>query len=274
MGPFNYALKPGRGIHGNPNVNPRPACKDSSKEKKQMAYLYETNIQRQSYHPRHRLEECEMRNPYAQITTRLGQVPATSVGLHSQALRLAEEMIAGAEARAWTRVEAIYRQLESMGDEAFEVIPNAPKIHCLGAEVADILGQTQLRQTRLVRERDSLEKAGEPINSSAFRKVFEDLDAIEKAYGSVTITPGSKSVSKKRREQVELIPVVLPSTPDQRRSIEAATAALKKDGEFNGLLPVGNYTLKSGRRPSTQSFTINAGTELTGKKRITVRWGN
>ena len=79
-----------------------------------------------------------------------------------------------AEARAWTKVEAICKQLESMGEEAF-AIPNVFEIHHLGAEVADILGQTQLRQIRLVRERDWQEKAGEPITSSAFRKVFEFL---------------------------------------------------------------------------------------------------
>jgi hypothetical protein len=214
-----------------------------------------------------------MRNSYARIGSRLGQVPATSGSLQLQAVSLAEEMKAMAEARAWTKVEAIYKQLEIMGDAAFQAIPNASEIHHLGAKVADILGQTQLRQTRLVRERDSREKAREPIDSSAFREVFKQLDAIEKAYGSVMITPGSKSVSKNRREQLELVPVVMPPVPEQRRTIEAVAAALKEDGGFNGLLPVGDYTLKSERRSSSLSFSINAGTELTGKKSKDVRWG-
>ena len=239
-----------------------------------MAYLYDTDIQQPLYHPRRRFEDCEMRNPYARIGSRLGQVPATRGSLQSQAVSLAEEMKARAEALAWTRVEAIYKQLESMDDEVFEAIPNASKIHCLGAEVADILGKTQHRQARLVRERDSREKAREPIDSPAFREVFKQLDAIEKAYGSVTITPRSKSVTKKQREQLELIPVVMPPVPEQRRTIEAVAAALKEDGEFNGLLPTGDYTLKSGRRSPTLSFSINVGTELTGKKRINVLWGN
>jgi hypothetical protein len=239
-----------------------------------MAYLYDTNIQRQSYHPRRRFEDCEMRNPYPRIGSRLGQVPAISGSLQLQAVYLAEEMKARAEARAWTKVEAIYKQLEIMGDEAFQAIPNVSKIHCLGAEVADILGKTQLRQARLVRERDSREKEREPIDSPAFHEVFKQLDAIEKAYGSVMITPRSKSVAKKRREQLELIPVVMPPVPEQRRTIEAAAAALMEDGEFNGLLPVGDYTLKSGRRSPALSFSINVGTELTGKKRVTVLWGD
>jgi hypothetical protein len=238
-----------------------------------MAYLYDTDIQKPPYHPRRRFEDCEMRNPYARIGSRLGQVPATSGSLQLQTVSLAEQMEAMAEARAWTKVEAIYKQLESIGDEAFEAIPNASKIHCLGAEVADILGKTKHRQARLVRERESREKAREPIDSPAFREVFKQLDAIEKAYGSVMITPGSKSVSKKQREQLELIPVAMPPVPEQRRTIEAVAAALKEDGEFKGLLPVADYTLKSGTRSPSLSFSINAGTELTGKKPKDVRWG-
>lgn len=239
-----------------------------------MAYLYDTDIPKPLYHPRRRFEDCEMRNPYARIGSRLGHVPVTSGSLQSQAVSLAEEMKARAEARAWTKVEAIYKQLEIMGDAVFQAIPNVSEIHHLGATVADILGKTQHRQARLVRERDSREKAREPIDSPSFREVFKQLDAIEKAYGSVAITPGSKSVSKKQLEQLELIPVVMPPVPEQRRTIEAVAAALKEDGEFNGLLPAGDYTLKSGRRSPTLSFSINVGTELTGKKRVTVFWGN
>ena len=179
------------------------------------------------------------------------------------------------------RLRAICKQLESMGEEAF-AIPNVFEIHHLGAEVADILGQTQLRQIRLVRERDWQEKAGEPITSSAFRKVFEFLDAIENAYGAVTIAPPSVPTSKKQLAKlkdhgpeltrVKQLGQLLP--PDQLRSIEAAAQAIKKDGKFDGLLPAGDYTLKLEDRSVTQPFTVLAGTEVTGKKPKNVRWGD
>ena len=238
-----------------------------------MAYLYDTDTQKPPYYPRGQFEGCEMGNPYARIASRLGQVPPASGSYPSQAVQLAEEMKMRKEAKAWTRVEAIYKQLESMGDEVFKTIPNVAEIHCIGAEAADIFGQTQDRQTRLVRERDSREKAREPLDSQGFREVFEQLDAIEKAYGSVTITPGSKSVSRKRREQLELIPAAIPSVPEQRRTIEAAAVALKRDGQFKGLLPGGTYTLTSGKRSPVQRFTVNAGTEFKGKKPTNLRWG-
>lgn len=239
-----------------------------------MAYLYDTDTQRLPYYSRRQFEDCEFRNPYARIASRLGQVPAVSGNHPTLTVQLAEEMKMRKEARAWTKVEEIYKQLESMGDKAFATIPNVAEIHCIGAEAADIFGQSQNRQTRLVRERDSREKAWESINSEAFREVVEQLDAIEKSYGSVMVTPRSKSVSKKRREQLELVPAVMPPLLEQRRTIEAAAAALKAYGEFNGLLPAGAYVLESGKRSPAQSFTVNAGTELAGKKRTIVFWGS
>ena len=134
-----------------------------------------------------------------------------------------------------------------------------------------------------MRERDCLEKAGEPINSSAFRKVFELLDAIEKAYGAVTIAPRSEPTSKRQLAKLkdhgpELTRVEQPGKPllipDQLRSIEVAEQAIKKDGKFDGLLPAGDYTLKLEDRSVTPPFTVKAGTEVTGKKPKNVRWGD
>lgn len=239
-----------------------------------MAYLYETNSPSHWYPARRRCGSCEAGAPDARTGSRLGQDPTTTTVLQSQATRLAGEIKTLAEARAWTRVEALYLQLESMGNEAFASIPNASEVHHIGAVAADIFGNTQLRQTRLVREKYSLETTGESLTGLAYRTVIAQLDAIEKAYGSVTVAPRSRPISKRSRLLLELIPAALPSVPEQRRSIEAAAAALKESGEFNGLLPVGNYVLKSGKRPLSQPFTVSAGTELVGKKRLAVVWDN
>jgi hypothetical protein len=165
--------------------------------------------------------------------------------------------------------------LESMGLEAFNLIPKAAGIHELGAQASSILGEMQLYQTRLWRAKKSLETASGPIDDVSLRRIIESLDAIEKAYGSVTIAPRSEPTSEKQRKRLqgrgpELIPVVQPSgfASDQRRSIEAAAKVIKETGYFTGLLPAGTYTLAG------QSFTVNAGTELTGKKRTNVPWGD
>ncbi|HSL03322.1 MAG TPA: hypothetical protein VK901_07270 [Nitrospiraceae bacterium] len=195
----------------------------------------------------------------------------------AEVVRLTEEMTKLAQRNAWTGVERAYKMLESMGDEAFNLIPkdltSAAAIHQLGAQASWIFGETQLSQTRLLRAKKSLDTTNGPIDDQALRRIIDSLDAIEKAYGAVTIAPRTGPTSKKELKRLqgrgpELLPVVQPFAPDQRRSIEAAAREIKETGSFIGLLPAGNYTL------ADQSFTINVGTELTGKKRINVLWGN
>jgi hypothetical protein len=218
-------------------------------------------------------------------------LPSTAARFHSsgrglgadqsaEVKRLTEEITKLAQRNAWTGVERTYKVLESMGDEAFNLIPkgltSAAAIHELGAQASLILGEMQRYQTRLLRAKRSLDTAGGPIDDVSLRRIIDSLDAIEKAYGAVTIAPRSEPTSEKQRKRLqgrgpELIPVVQPSgfAPDQRRSIEAAAKVIKETGYFTGLLPApGRYTLAG------QSFTVNAGTEVTGKKRINVPWGD
>ena len=198
--------------------------------------------------------------------------------------RLTEEITKLAQRNAWAGVDEAYKKLESMGDKAFDLIPkglaSVTEIHQLGAQASNLLGETLLYQTRLLREKRRLwslkmSLEGGSFNTPEFTQIITDLGAIDKSlgeiemiYGAVTITPQSKSPSKKQRAQLELIPVVWPFAPDQRRSIEFAAGAIKKTGSFTGLLPAGSYTL------ADQSFTVQKGTELTGKRSTSVRWGD
>ena len=213
----------------------------------------------------------------------LGQSPGpfegafigSSRGDSAEVVRLADEMTKLAQRKAWTSVEKTYKQLESisktMGDEAFDLMPNAAAIHKLGAEAACVFGDTKLFQTRLWRAKMSLDAAGVPLNDPTLRRIIDLLDAIEKAYGAVTIAPRTEPKSKKQQRQMsdqELIPVRKPSTGNELRSIEFAAKAIMDTGHFKGLLPAGDYTL------ANQSFTVGAGTELTGKRPTNVLWGS
>ena len=122
-----------------------------------------------------------------------------------------------------------------------------------------------------------MENAGVSTTAQVFIDNTNFLDEIDKAYGSVYIAPQTEPTSKKQVAKLkehgpELTRVEQPGesllTPVELRSIEAAARAIKKDGKFNGLLPARSYRL------ADRSFTVNAGTELKGKKRITVVWGN
>jgi hypothetical protein len=194
----------------------------------------------------------------------------------AEVVRLVQEMTTLSQRNAWTGVERAYKMLESMGDEAFSLIPkelaSAAVIHQLGAQASSVFGETQLSQARLLRAKRSLDTAVGGINDPMLREIIDSLDAIEKAYGTVSIAPRSEPTSKKELKRLqgrgpELIPVVQPFAPDQRRSIEAASKVIKETGVFTGLLPKGGYTL------ADQSFTVDAGTQLTSKKPIDIRWG-
>ncbi|MEO8340953.1 MAG: hypothetical protein ABI604_14790 [Nitrospirota bacterium] len=199
----------------------------------------------------------------------------------AEVVRLTDEIVRHAGGRKWASVDEAYKKVESMGDAAFDLIPkeltSAAHIHTQGAIAADALGEMKLKQTRLLRARKSMENAGVPVNAQVFKDNIDSLNAIDMAYGSVDIAPRIEPTSKKQLAKLkdhgpELTRVEQPGepllTPDELRSIEAAARAIKKDGRFNGLLPARSYRL------ADRSFVVNAGTELKGKPRISVRWGN
>lgn len=196
----------------------------------------------------------------------------------AEVVRLTDEIVRHAGENKWASVDKAYKCLESKGEELFDLIPKgrATKIHQLGAQASNLLGETLLYQTRLLREKSRLwslkmSLEGGSVNTDEFTKVITDLGAIDKSlgeievyYGSVDIAPQSKSPSKKQRARLELIPVIRPMAPDQRKSIEAAALVIKDTGSFRGLLPAGNYTL------ADKKFTVIAG---TGKRPQDIRWG-
>ena len=196
-------------------------------------------------------------------------------------VQLTDEIIKLAQRGAWTGVDKAYKKLESMGDEGFNLIPkgltSAANIHTQGALAADALGEMKLKQTRLWRARKAMENAGVSMDAQAFVENTNDLKAIDMAYGSVCIAPRTEPKTEKERKRLqgrgpELARIKQPGeqlfAPGQLRSIEAAAKVIQQEGSFDGLLPAGSYTLAG------QSFTVNAGTELIGKRRTNVLWEN
>jgi hypothetical protein len=199
--------------------------------------------------------------------------------------RLTGEMVKLVQRNVWPGVERTYKLLEDiskrMGDEVFDLLPEAGKIHFWGAEAARMLGWTLLSQTRLLRGARLMANRVGMADEPWRRKIVDSLDAIEKTYGAVKIEPQPEPTSKKERKRLQgrgpaLMPVVWPLAPDLRKSIEAAAQVLKEKGEFKGLLPAGDYkytlTLEDGS--VTPPFTVDAGTEYKGKGPKKVPWVN
>jgi len=212
----------------------------------------------------------------------LGKRPeVASPATPTEVKQLTEEITTLAQRNAWSGVDRTYKALESKGEQAFDLIPkgltSAADIHMKGAAAADVLGEMKLKQTRLWRALKSMENAGVRIDDQIFKDTINSLDAIEKANGSVYITPRTEPKSEKERKRLkgrgpELTRVQQPGeqlyAPDQLRSVETAAKVIRETGYFDGLLPAGSYMLAG------ESFTVNAGTELRGKKRATIPWGN
>ena len=74
--------------------------------------------------------------------------------------RLTEEIVRHAGENKWASVDQAYKKLESKGDVAFDLIPkglaSVTAIHQLGAQASNLLGETLLYQTRLLREKRRL----------------------------------------------------------------------------------------------------------------------
>lgn len=184
--------------------------------------------------------------------------------------RLEREMEKLAGRNAWTGVDRAYKHIESMGEDAFKLAGNTPSIHFLGAEAARYLGDTQRYQTLLLRQENSINSSGDPIDETLRRDVRASLIAIKETYGAVRIAPHSEPKSKRKKAELqgpELSAKEPPFAPDQKKSIEIASGEIIETGYFTGLIPAGDYTL------GNESFTVIVGTEITDTSILTVLWG-
>ncbi len=163
-------------------------------------------------------------------------VPSVAVAQDAQALaeknRLVEEMKKLAQRNAWGGVERSYEQLTELR------VPVEYDIHLLGAEAARSLGKTYSMYRRLER---AVELDPQP-------EVLQTIKAMEKSYGRVKVLGNS-------RWKVELERPSMPFAPDERKSIEYAKAILAEAGEFEGMLPAGDYLIGG------KAFTVEAGTK-------------
>lgn len=137
-----------------------------------------------------------------------------------EAERIAESIYSAARDRQWKAVERRYVQLIDDHPSGLD-----GKIHMMGAEAARADGRLLQVAQRLQRVLPSEE--GGPTAQEA-------LERLESATGLVYIG---------MTEKAELVPDKVPFAPDLKAAIETASAELKSNGSFVGLLPAGSYTL-------------------------------
>ena len=136
---------------------------------------------------------------------------------------------------AWTGVDAKYTAILELG------IAPSGQVYKLAAEASRNLGDVREQQQRL----RLAQGAGEDVSL--------ELEAIERAFGTVRIASASGKKLKKNEVGPELTPAMSPFAPDLRAAIESARKELQATGTFSGMLPAGDYTAGS------KAFTVVAG---------------
>lgn len=150
-------------------------------------------------------------------TVAVAVVPDTAMAQDpnaAEALRLREEMKKLAAKNAWAGVERSYDNLMKLPvDKTFDD-------HFLGSQAAKYQGKTWEMYERLSRAKE--------INAKP--EIVSELEAMDGRYGRVDIQGTFKVLPT--------VDVVMPFSPDERKSIEWAQKVLSETGSFKGMLPI------------------------------------
>ena len=132
--------------------------------------------------------------------------------------RVSQQLLELADRNAWGGVERTYRELRSFG------VPLSFEDHMGGARSARALGDvTSLRQR--LRFANALSPGNEEVEGW--------LGEIKRNYGEVSLLCDPGKVALEREGT--------PFDPNQNAAIQFAQQEVERRGEFDGLLPAGNY---------------------------------
>jgi hypothetical protein len=155
---------------------------------------------------------------------------------------LLDEMSSYTERQAWAGVERTYEKMM-----ALEGVEIPREVHLQAAHSARAIGRMDLVVQRLERAQ-ALERTEEETRW---------LSEINENYAFVELrTVPARSI--------ELVPELMPFQPDARLAVEKGITALAEDGEFVGMLPVGDYQL--GGKDFEVIAGITAHVELSTKE--------
>ncbi len=161
---------------------------------------------------------------------------AQSAEARAEARRLQGELERRAQRGAWEGVEGTYQRMLVLDTELeFDA-------HMIGAQAAGALGKTWERYQRL-------ESA---LAMQQEQDIIDSMSAIDGAYGRVRLRGNP-------RWDVVFSRPVQPFIPDQRKSIEYGSFVLTEGGEFEGMLPAGEYVLGGEGTKETLPFTVEPG---------------
>lgn len=139
--------------------------------------------------------------------------------------QLRGEMERLATRNAWGGVEDAWTEMEDLGVE----IP--VELRMLGADSARIRGDAWSAYQRLA----EVMRLATPAEAET-HGVAGQMQIYRESWGRVT-------VRRIEATPIPLVAVVLPLMPEGRAAVDFATKRLKATGGFDGMLPVGDYTV-------------------------------
>jgi hypothetical protein len=166
-------------------------------------------------------------------------VSLAGTAAEAEAVRLDEDLRKLAGRNLWDGVDGAYSRLRGL--EAQGVVVTREQ-HELGAQAAKELGQ--MREAR-ARFGLALAAARKETEKQEIQNVIKDID---QRFGSVSLT-----ATGRMRRDAKLVLTPAPFASDARAAIAHANDELQLSGNFDGLLPVGSYSL------GATSFVVASG---------------
>ena len=148
----------------------------------------------------------------------------------AEADRLSGEIRTLSGRQVWAGVERKYGQVSKLG------VPVSGEIHLIAAYAARERGDLL----------DVYERLSRAAVTSPSKEVVDWLWDLDHNYGRVQLNAG-------RKGSAELSAAQMPLDPNRRQAVSAAVVACKSDGEFEGLLPRGDYVFGG------QTFRVEPG---------------
>lgn len=136
----------------------------------------------------------------------------------AEADRLSGEIRTLSARQVWTGVERKYGQASKLG------VPLSGGVHLIAAYAARERGDLL----------DVYERLSRAAAQSPTKEVVDWLWDLDHNYGRVQLNAGRKGTA-------DLSPAQMPLDPNRRQAVTAAVKACKSNGEFEGLLPRGDY---------------------------------
>ena len=151
------------------------------------------------------------------------------IAAQAEAVRLDEELRKFAQRNIWDAVDSNYARLRGLESKGIVLSMSQ---HELGAQAARELGRMREARGRYGLARTA---AGTDAERIRIESIIQDIDT---RYASVVL-----SATSRVRRDARLARTPAPFASDARAAIAYANGELRMTGSFDGLVPVGDYTL-------------------------------